>query len=74
MKHLIKRCMDILLSTFFLIIFSPIMLLIAVLVYINLGSPVIFRQLRPGLHGKPFYIFKFRTMKDLRDENGNLLP
>jgi len=74
MKHLIKRCMDILLSTFFLIIFSPIMLLIAVLVYINLGSPVIFRQLRPGLHGKPFYIYKFRTMKDLRDKNGNLLP
>ena len=74
MKHLIKRCMDILLSTFLLIIFSPIMLLIAILVYINLGSPVIFRQLRPGFHGKPFYIYKFRTMKDLRDENGNLLP
>lgn len=74
MRYRIKRCMDILLSTFLLIIFSPIMLLIAILVYINLGSPVIFKQLRPGLHGKPFYIYKFRTMKDLRDENGNLLP
>lgn len=74
MKNIIKRGMDILLSTFFLILFSPIMLLITILIYINLGSPVIFKQLRPGLHGKPFYIYKFRTMKDLRDENGNLLP
>lgn len=74
MKHLTKRIIDILLSIICIILFSPIILLIAILVYINMGSPVIFKQLRPGLHGKPFYIYKFRTMKDLRDENGNLLP
>jgi len=66
--------MDILLSIICLILFLPIMILIAILIYLNMGSPVIFRQLRPGFHGKPFYIYKFRTMKDLRDENGNLLP
>jgi len=74
MKHLVKRVMDILLSIICLILFLPIMILIAILIYLNMGSPVIFRQLRPGFHGKPFYIYKFRTMKDLRDENGNLLP
>ncbi|MCF6095703.1 sugar transferase [Thermovorax subterraneus] len=74
MKYFIKRAMDIVLSAVLLLLLSPIMILIALLVYINLGSPVIFKQMRPGLHGKPFCIYKFRTMKDLRDENCNLLP
>lgn len=74
MKHFIKRAMDVVLSAILLLLLSPVMILIALFVYINLGSPVVFKQLRPGLHGKPFYIYKFRTMKDLRDEKGNLLP
>lgn len=50
------------------------MLITAILVRYKLGSPVIFKQQRPGLHGKPFYLYKFRTMTDERDENGELLP
>lgn len=50
------------------------MAIIAFLVLIKLGSPVLFRQIRPGLHGKPFVLYKFRTMTDARDEDGNLLP
>ncbi|MGQ7190856.1 sugar transferase, partial [Escherichia sp. HC-CC] len=48
------------------------MVIIAALVRIKLGSPVIFKQQRPGLHGKPFYLYKFRTMTDEKDEQGNL--
>lgn len=57
----------------FLVIF-PLLLCLALLVRIQLGSPVFFRQQRPGLHGKPFYMYKFRTMTDERDAAGNLLP
>jgi len=53
---------------------SPILLSIAVVVRIKLGSPVLFTQVRPGLHGRPFRIFKFRTMADLHDPSGNILP
>jgi sugar transferase EpsL len=47
---------------------------LALLVRVNLGAPVLFRQTRPGLHGKPFTLYKFRTMTDARDTQGNLLP
>jgi len=57
-----------------LIVLSPVMLVIAILVRINLGSPVIFKQPRPGLNEKIFTLYKFRTMTDERDENGELLP
>ena len=50
------------------------MLLIVLVIRINMGSPVLFKQMRPGLCGKPFYIYKFRTMIDKEDKNGNLLP
>lgn len=50
------------------------MLVTAILVRYKLGSPVLFKQQRPGLHGKPFYLYKFRTMTEERDENGELLP
>ena len=61
-----KRIFDLALSipTFFLL--SPLMLIIALLVRFKIGSPVLFRQVRPGLHGKPFVIYKFRTMTDAR--------
>lgn len=69
-----KRMIDLFGSIVLIIIFSPIMLLIVLVIRINMGSPVLFKQMRPGLCGKPFYIYKFRTMIDKEDKNGNLLP
>ena len=66
--------MDFILSLIALIILSPVFLVVALLVRINLGSPVIFKQQRPGLNEKIFTMYKFRTMTDERDENGELLP
>lgn len=70
----VKRPMDFILSLSAFIVLSPAILIIAVLVRVKLGSPVIFRQERPGLNGKIFNMYKFRTMTDARDKNGNLLP
>lgn len=73
-KRYIKRPLDFILSLIAIIILSPVMLIIALLVRIKLGKPIIFKQQRPGLNGKIFTLYKFRTMTDERDENGNLLP
>ncbi len=70
----IKRVLDFILSLIALIVLSPILLIIAILVRIKLGSPVIFKQKRPGKDEKIFTLYKFRTMTDKKDENGNLLP
>jgi lipopolysaccharide/colanic/teichoic acid biosynthesis glycosyltransferase len=70
----IKRLIDILISGAALIILSPILLIVAILVRVKLGSPVIFHQQRPGYHEKIFGLCKFRSMTDERDENGNLKP
>ncbi|HGF7185819.1 TPA: sugar transferase [Vibrio cholerae] len=69
-----KRTFDFLLAAIFLLLFFPIILFIAWKIRKNLGSPVLFRQTRPGLNGKPFEMIKFRTMKDAVDANGNPLP
>ena len=69
-----KRIFDIILSLLAIIILSPVLLVTAILVRVKLGSPVIFCQKRPGLHGKVFNLYKFRSMNDKRDENGELLP
>lgn len=69
-----KRFCDILFSLILLVSFSPIILVTALLVKKKLGSPVLFKQARPGLEGKIFHIYKFRTMTDKRDKNGELLP
>lgn len=69
-----KRLFDFSCSLAGLIILSPLLLLAALLIRMKLGSPVLFRQMRPGLYGRPFFVYKFRTMTDERDENGNLLP
>lgn len=71
---MLKRFFDIVISLFVLILFSPIYLFLAYKVKKNLGSPVLFKQIRPGLHGKPFEMVKFRTMKDAVDAQGNPLP
>lgn len=70
---MMKRVFDILLSLLLIIILSPIFVLQILMVWIKLGQPVIFRQLRPGMHGRPFYLYKFRTMLEKRDFLGNLL-
>ena len=73
-QKVVKRFLDILLSGIGLIALSPVYLIVAVLVRIKLGSPVIFHQERPGYHEKIFTLCKFRTMTDERDGNGELLP
>lgn len=70
----IKRILDILLSLSAIIVLSPILLILYVLVRVKLGSPVLFKQERPGRHEEIFTLCKFRTMTDKRDEKGELLP
>ncbi|MCC2597540.1 sugar transferase [Pusillimonas sp. MFBS29] len=69
-----KRSIDILVSTLALLCLLPILMVLGWLIYRNLGFPVLFRQVRPGLGGKPFQMVKFRTMKDAVDSEGNPLP
>lgn len=69
-----KRVIDLILVTSAIIMLAPVMLLLAILVRLKLDSPILFRQQRPGLNGRPFTIFKFRTMADSRDQSGSLLP
>lgn len=69
-----KRVFDFVCSLLALIVLSPVLLITALLVRIKLGTPVIFKQKRPGLNEKIFTLYKFRTMTDQKDEQGNLLP
>jgi len=69
-----KRLFDLALALPALVVFLPLMAVLALLVRWRLGSPVFFRQTRPGLHGQPFKLIKFRSMTDTRDAAGNLLP
>lgn len=69
-----KRIFDLVLTIPGLLAISPILLMITLLLRTRLGRPVLFKQIRPGLHGKPFAIYKFRTMTDARDTDGQLLP
>ena len=73
-RKYIKRILDFTLSLIALIVLSPILLITAILVKIKLGSPIIFKQQRPGKNEKIFTLYKFRTMTDKKDEKGNLLP
>jgi len=70
---LIKRVFDLLVSTFGLLILSPLLIVIALVILISNGLPILFRQLRPGYQGRPFIIYKFRTMTDEFDSQGRLL-
>ncbi len=69
-----KRLFDLVFSLVLVTLLLPLLALLVILVHINLGSPVLFRQQRPGLLGKPFTFYKFRTMNNRTDENGRLLP
>lgn len=68
-----KRMLDLFFALFVLILMFPLLFLTTLLIKFNFGSPVFFRQTRPGLHGRPFQMIKFRTMTDARDAAGNLL-
>ena len=69
-----KRALDLSATVLGLLAMSPLLLVLALMVRTRLGSPVLFRQTRPGLNGKPFLMYKFRTMTDERDQSGELLP
>lgn len=73
-RHFFKRFFDILLSACALLVLSPVLLIVAVLVWLKLGSPVVFCQERPGKNEKIFRMYKFRSMTDARDKDGNPLP
>jgi sugar transferase EpsL len=70
----LKRAFDLIVATVALVLLSPLLAVVAILVLIDLGRPILFRQERPGLDGKPFTILKYRTMRDDSDEQGRLLP
>jgi lipopolysaccharide/colanic/teichoic acid biosynthesis glycosyltransferase len=65
-----KRFIDIIGSLIGLALASPVIVIISLIIYFTMGRPIFFKQVRPGLNGKPFVIYKFRTMLDLRDEKG----
>ena len=71
---MIKRLIDIIVAAAALLLLSPVLLVLAVLIRLRLGSPVLFRQQRPGRHGRPFMMLKFRSMTDERDSTGELRP
>lgn len=69
-----KRALDLILATVLLLLTSPLLAVSALLVRVRLGSPILFRQQRPGLHGQPFELLKLRTLHDWHDAHGELLP
>lgn len=73
-RKYIKRLLDIIMAAAGIIVLSPVMLVTAFLVRVKLGSPVIFKQKRPGKNERIFEMYKFRSMTDERDQDGNLLP
>ncbi|AFZ05792.1 Undecaprenyl-phosphate galactose phosphotransferase [Oscillatoria nigro-viridis PCC 7112] len=73
-SQLVKRVLDRLCAAIALLVFSPVILIVAIAIYIRMGSPIVFSQLRPGKNGEVFQFYKFRTMTSDRDADGNLLP
>ena len=74
MTDLVKRLLDIIIAAAALVLLSPVLLLLAWQIQRKLGTPILFRQVRPGRDGIPFVMYKFRTMRDTEDENGRPLP
>jgi lipopolysaccharide/colanic/teichoic acid biosynthesis glycosyltransferase len=70
----LKRLLDVVAAALLLMVMSPVFVVVAACIRFTMGSPIFFRQVRPGLHGRPFRMFKFRTMRDARDANGAPLP
>lgn len=74
MGSIAKRCLDLLVAGSLLLLSAPLLAVVSLAIAATLGRPVFFRQRRPGLGGKPFYLYKFRTMKEQRNAAGELLP
>jgi sugar transferase EpsL len=74
MYPIVKRLFDLVMAVIWLLLLSPVLLVVAIIVRWKLGSPVLFKQERPGLHGRPFDLYKFRTMLDRRSSEGGLSP
>ena len=74
MYPVVKRCIDIVGAGLGLIVLSPVLAVVALAIWMQMGRPVMFRQMRPGLNGQAFSMYKFRTMSNKRDNQGNLLP
>jgi lipopolysaccharide/colanic/teichoic acid biosynthesis glycosyltransferase len=74
MSRIVKRCIDILVAALVLLLFAPLLACVALVLRLQMGSPVFFRQVRPGYRAQPFTLLKFRTMNSARDEQGSLLP
>ena len=74
MKIGFKRFIDIIVSVTGLVLTSPILIFISLINYFTIGRPILYKQIRPGLYAKPFVLYKFRTMLDLKDKDGSLLP
>jgi len=73
-RYALKRAIDMIAAAAALALLSPVLLLVALAIRLSMGRPVLFRQVRPGWHEQPFSLVKFRTMADIRDASGNLLP
>jgi sugar transferase EpsL len=73
-RSVAKRVLDVAISSVVLLLLTPVMVVVGFMVFLAMGRPILLRQWRPGLHGQPFVIFKFRTMTEERDAEGNLLP
>jgi len=73
-KYWKKRIFDLVLCSFSCFVILPVVVIIAMAAFISMGHPIIFKQLRPGKDGKPFYLYKFRTMLELKDDKGDYLP
>jgi len=71
---MIKRLFDIFLASILIVLFLPVYTIVSLLIWLKMGNPIFFRQKRPGLHEKIFGIYKFRTMSNEKDKNGELLP
>jgi sugar transferase EpsL len=74
LQRFLKRCLDLAVSLILLMVALPAILATAICIRLTMGSPIFFRQVRPGLYGRPFVILKFRTMRDTRGPDGQLLP
>ncbi len=72
-NSIIKRCLEIIMSMLIIVVISPLIVLLGAIIRLKLGSPIVFKQLRPGKDGKIFTMYKFRTMSDKKDEKGQLL-
>lgn len=73
-RRIIKRAIDIIMATIGIIVTSPLVVLTSILIANKIGRPILFKQVRSGKNGKPFFMYKFRSMTNDRDKNGNLLP